>query len=82
MSQMVFWMEVRVYSAHDTTAQREVERATILLCLRHHSAPACSQGDALVLWDVEPDGAISTHALHAGCPVKDGEKWVSGVRSG
>lgn len=35
------------------------------------------KGDALLFWDVMPDGHLDRHALHGGCPVVTGEKWVA-----
>lgn len=34
------------------------------------------QGDAVLFWSVAPDGEIDNRALHGGCPVKKGTKWV------
>ncbi len=34
-------------------------------------------GDAVLFWGVKPNGDIDPHALHGGCPVKKGEKWVA-----
>lgn len=34
-------------------------------------------GDALLFWDVRPNGEIDPHALHGGCPVTAGDKWVA-----
>ncbi|PNH11859.1 Transmembrane prolyl 4-hydroxylase [Tetrabaena socialis] len=34
-------------------------------------------GDAVLFWGVKPNGEIDPHALHGGCPVKRGEKWVA-----
>mmetsp|Transcript_14641 Transcript_14641/g.36453 ORF Transcript_14641/g.36453 Transcript_14641/m.36453 type:complete len:287 (-) Transcript_14641:183-1043(-) len=33
-------------------------------------------GDAVLFWSTTPDGEIDPHALHGGCPVVKGEKWV------
>eukprot|EP00798_Chlamydomonas_sp_ICE-L_P001307 gene1307-32657_t len=33
------------------------------------------QGDAIFFWSTTPDGDIDSHALHGGCPVKNGTKW-------
>jgi hypothetical protein len=33
-------------------------------------------GDALVFWNVTPDGELDRKTLHAGLPVKKGEKWL------
>jgi len=35
------------------------------------------KGDAVLFWDTLPDGKIDAHALHGGCPVKKGTKWVA-----
>lgn len=34
-------------------------------------------GDAVLFWATQPNGDIDEHALHGGCPVKKGEKWVA-----
>ncbi|GLI68633.1 hypothetical protein VaNZ11_013003 [Volvox africanus] len=34
-------------------------------------------GDAVLFWGTKPNGDIDPHALHGGCPVKRGEKWVA-----
>ena len=34
-------------------------------------------GDALLFWSQKPDGSLDARALHAGCPVVAGEKWVA-----
>lgn len=34
------------------------------------------KGDALLFWNVSPDGAIEPKLLHAGCPPTRGEKWL------
>mmetsp|Transcript_13641 Transcript_13641/g.29261 ORF Transcript_13641/g.29261 Transcript_13641/m.29261 type:complete len:329 (+) Transcript_13641:95-1081(+) len=34
------------------------------------------KGDAVLFWATTPDGQIDPRALHGGCPVKKGEKWV------
>lgn len=34
-------------------------------------------GDALLFWSVDPSGEFDRHALHGGCPVVAGEKWVA-----
>lgn len=33
-------------------------------------------GDALAFWNVTPDGAPDRRTVHAGLPVRDGEKWL------
>ncbi|KAL3140676.1 hypothetical protein ABBQ32_005240 [Trebouxia sp. C0010 RCD-2024] len=46
---------------------------------------SCSQGlrykprtgDALLFWSIHPNGTFDKHALHGGCPVIKGEKWVA-----
>ena len=35
------------------------------------------KGDAVVFYDLKPDLEIDPQALHAGCPVKRGTKWVA-----
>lgn len=35
------------------------------------------QGDALLFWSMHPNGTFDKHALHGGCPVVSGEKWVA-----
>lgn len=35
------------------------------------------KGDALLFWSMTPDRKIDANALHAGCPVIKGEKWVA-----
>lgn len=35
------------------------------------------RGDAVVWWNLLPDGTCDELALHAGCPVVAGEKWTS-----
>ncbi len=34
-------------------------------------------GDALLFWSIHPNGTFDKHALHGGCPVTKGEKWVA-----
>lgn len=34
-------------------------------------------GDALLFWSIHPNGSFDKHALHGGCPVTKGEKWVA-----
>ena len=35
------------------------------------------QGDALLFWNVHPNGTIDRHSLHGGCPVfGDSQKWA------
>jgi prolyl 4-hydroxylase len=34
------------------------------------------RGDALLFWNVAPDGALDERTLHAGLPVTRGEKWM------
>ena len=34
-------------------------------------------GDALLFWNVHPNTTFDKHALHGGCPVVKGEKWVA-----
>lgn len=34
-------------------------------------------GDALLFWSIHPNGTFDKHALHGGCPVIKGEKWVA-----
>lgn len=35
------------------------------------------QGDALLFWNVHPNGTIDKHSLHGGCPVfGDSQKWA------
>lgn len=34
-------------------------------------------GDAVLFWATKPNGVIDPHALHGGCPVKKGIKWVA-----
>lgn len=33
------------------------------------------QGDAVLFWDITPDGSIDPRAMHGACPVIRGEKW-------
>jgi prolyl 4-hydroxylase len=35
------------------------------------------QGDALMFFSMHPNGTFDKHALHGGCPVTKGEKWVA-----
>lgn len=35
------------------------------------------QGDAVVFFNVRPDGAVDPRTLHAGAPVIQGEKWLA-----
>jgi prolyl 4-hydroxylase len=35
------------------------------------------QGDAVLFWSAHPDGSVDHHALHGGCPVVAGQKWVA-----
>ncbi|GAB4815585.1 hypothetical protein N2152v2_002631 [Parachlorella kessleri] len=35
------------------------------------------RGDALLFWSVHFNGTIDAHALHGGCPVVKGTKWVA-----
>lgn len=34
-------------------------------------------GDVLLFWSANPDGSLDRHALHGGCPVLKGQKWVA-----
>lgn len=34
-------------------------------------------GDAVLFYSMHPNGTFDKHALHGGCPVKQGEKWVA-----
>ncbi len=34
-------------------------------------------GDALLFWNVHPDGTLDKHALHGGCAVRAGVKWTA-----
>ena len=34
------------------------------------------KGEALLFWNVAPDGALDERTLHAGLPVTRGEKWM------
>lgn len=34
-------------------------------------------GDALLFYSVNPEGTFDKHALHGGCPVHEGTKWVA-----
>lgn len=34
-------------------------------------------GDALLFWSATPAGEFDRHALHGGCPVAKGDKWVA-----
>ena len=34
-------------------------------------------GDALLFYSMHPNGTFDKHALHGGCPVEQGEKWVA-----
>jgi prolyl 4-hydroxylase len=33
-------------------------------------------GDGLLFYSIHPNGTFDSHALHGGCPVLSGEKWV------
>eukprot|EP01024_Parvocaulis_polyphysoides_P024643 TRINITY_DN2252_c0_g2_i1.p1 TRINITY_DN2252_c0_g2~~TRINITY_DN2252_c0_g2_i1.p1 ORF type:complete len:324 (-),score=54.98 TRINITY_DN2252_c0_g2_i1:443-1414(-) len=35
------------------------------------------KGDAVLFWSMHPNGTFDRHALHGGCPVKKGTKWVA-----
>lgn len=35
------------------------------------------KGDALLFWDINPDGSLDQHALHGGCDVVSGQKWAA-----
>jgi hypothetical protein len=35
-------------------------------------------GDAVLFYSMHPNGTFDKHALHGGCPVIKGTKWVSG----
>ncbi|CAK0751918.1 hypothetical protein CVIRNUC_002105 [Coccomyxa viridis] len=35
------------------------------------------RGDALMFYSMHPNGTFDKHALHGGCPVVKGEKWVA-----
>lgn len=35
------------------------------------------KGDAVMFYSMHPNGTFDKHALHGGCPVKKGTKWVS-----
>lgn len=43
-----------------------------LIGLRHRGR----KGDALFLWNVQPDGQLDRQTLHAGLPPTSGEKWL------
>jgi len=34
-------------------------------------------GDALLFWSIHPDHTSDKHALHGGCPVRQGTKWTA-----
>jgi prolyl 4-hydroxylase len=34
-------------------------------------------GDALLFWSIHPNGTFDKHALHGGCAVVKGQKWVA-----
>lgn len=36
-----------------------------------------AKGDALLFWSAHPNGTADLQALHGGCPVVRGEKWVA-----
>jgi len=36
-----------------------------------------ARGDALLFWNYHPNGTSDPLALHGGCPVKTGEKWIA-----
>jgi prolyl 4-hydroxylase len=36
-----------------------------------------TKGDALLFWSAHPNGSADLQALHGGCPVLRGEKWVA-----
>ncbi|KAK9814785.1 hypothetical protein WJX72_011443 [[Myrmecia] bisecta] len=45
-------------------------------CPAGHVAVHARKGDALMFWDLQPDGQTGDPAsMHAGCPVIAGEKW-------
>lgn len=35
------------------------------------------KGDALLFWSLHVNGTFDKHALHGGCPVRSGMKWVA-----
>jgi len=35
------------------------------------------RGQALLFYDLMPDGEMDEQSLHGGCPVLKGEKWVA-----
>lgn len=35
------------------------------------------KGDALLFWNINPDGSLDQHALHGGCDVVSGQKWAA-----
>ena len=55
----------------------------MMLYARYYvSQPPCVlPGDALLFWDLKPDGTMDSSAMHTGCPVLSGTKWTLYVRS-
>jgi prolyl 4-hydroxylase len=45
-------------------------------CSKHDLKYKPRAGDALLFYSLHPDNSIDTHALHGGCPVAKGTKWV------
>lgn len=35
------------------------------------------KGDALLFYNIHPNGTFDKHSLHGGCPVRQGTKWVA-----
>jgi len=55
------------------TAQRHSQPSE---CARNRVFVKPSKGDALLFWDLKPDGQTGDKwSMHAGCPVIRGEKW-------
>jgi prolyl 4-hydroxylase len=45
--------------------------------MTHTLPPYPPQGDAFVFWSNRPDGTPDELAMHTGCPVVSGTKWVA-----
>ena len=46
-------------------------------CARGHVAARPSKGSAVLFWSLKPDGSHDPAAMHTGCPVIKGSKWVA-----
>lgn len=49
--------------------------ASMSACARGLLAVKPRRGDALLFWNLKPDGTLDPKSLHAGCPVVRGNKW-------